>query len=456
MIDDNQNENQNNQNNDGQNLPPAPQPNPFAQPPYYNYPPYYNPQYNQPNQYNPFGYYPYPQYQPPPPTPFKPANIVDPGGKGYMSFFMAALLFFALVLLRFANLFAFAFIDMSAVSDLGIELIYFFTMFGGMVLLTFIFCKANKKSFVSVTLLNKGLSASQIVLVVVVAISGMFAFGFFNIAQNLILEAIGFSGPEIVMQPNNNRGLWVTILLNTVFVAIAPAFGEEIIVRGGMQTGFRNKSKLFALMMGSLCFMLLHTNPMQTVGVFLGGVVTAYIVIETKSLWAGILSHFLNNLFAVLITLFLPFLFGDLGELPADYVEPALTAADAMAMLFTGAIMSAIGLSILFAALKGISRRAHIAEGRPPHEFTFAKRLKTFLEKPYKVDSGQLTVDSEALTENCQPSTVNSNNTMHEAKYTKARDTDKKKNALGWLFIGLGLAACFGMWLFVLVAGMMR
>ena len=89
------------------------------------------------------------------------------------------------------------------------------------------------------------------------------------------------------------------LLLVTV---VAAAFLEEALFRGLILYGFlRNYHLKKALMWSEILFLMMHLNPWQFPGTFLMGIVFGWWVVQTQSLWAGILGHILYNGIAVIL-----------------------------------------------------------------------------------------------------------------------------------------------------------
>ncbi|NUQ81703.1 MAG: CPBP family intramembrane metalloprotease [Bacteroidetes bacterium] len=85
-----------------------------------------------------------------------------------------------------------------------------------------------------------------------------------------------------------------------IVVAVIPAFIEEFYFRGYLLRNFsRGYSGLTPVLLTGVLFGLFHFNPFQLTGLFLLGVYFSFIVWWTRSLWAGILAHFVNNGLAV-------------------------------------------------------------------------------------------------------------------------------------------------------------
>lgn len=92
-----------------------------------------------------------------------------------------------------------------------------------------------------------------------------------------------------------------------IFVyAIATPIMEEIVYRGIILTYLRRFGDRFALIAQAVLFSLCHRNPVQSISTFFFALVLGYIVLTTGNIWAGVLAHFFNNLFALYGTVPIP------------------------------------------------------------------------------------------------------------------------------------------------------
>ena len=80
-----------------------------------------------------------------------------------------------------------------------------------------------------------------------------------------------------------------------IVVIIAP-FTEEFFCRGLLLQGFlKNYSVNKAVIASALLFMFMHLNPWQFAGAFFYGLIFAWVVIKTKSLWPALIGHATAN-----------------------------------------------------------------------------------------------------------------------------------------------------------------
>lgn len=88
-------------------------------------------------------------------------------------------------------------------------------------------------------------------------------------------------------------------LLNLLSAAIAAPLIEEFVFRGVVMQPLRRFGDKFAIVASALLFGLTHASPTNIVFAFISGLAIGYAVVVSKSLWTGIIIHFLNNFFAV-------------------------------------------------------------------------------------------------------------------------------------------------------------
>jgi len=94
---------------------------------------------------------------------------------------------------------------------------------------------------------------------------------------------------EMVKEMAENSSLWALILV----IAVCPAIGEELVFRGAIGRGLLARWGLIpGILITSVMFGLVHMH----LGIFMH-----FVYVVTKSFWAPVLVHFLNNAFAVTV-----------------------------------------------------------------------------------------------------------------------------------------------------------
>jgi membrane protease YdiL (CAAX protease family) len=130
-------------------------------------------------------------------------------------------------------------------------------------------------------------------------------------------------------------------------MAITPAICEEMVTRGIVLHGYNKTSMLKAALINGLVFSILHLDPQQSLYTFVLGVLFAYMVRITNSIWASVLCHFTFN--GIQVTLIeITQLFKD--KLGTDVVEAAQTAQGTItpsqtALMLVASFVSAVGFA---------------------------------------------------------------------------------------------------------------
>jgi membrane protease YdiL (CAAX protease family) len=180
----------------------------------------------------------------------------------------------------------------------------------GLVILTLIFCAVAKSKTVNGGgfLARKGCGMEMLMAAVLVC--GM-ATLFSPLAESFANDfqwmqkyiGIATSG-DMPIQTNGWSLLYVLIC-----VPILPAIFEELFFRGVIMRGLTQLGKPAAVILSALMFALAHGNTDQFIYQFLLGLVIGCLVLETKNLVVGMVAHFTNNFFAIVME----FVLGDLS-----------------------------------------------------------------------------------------------------------------------------------------------
>ena len=114
-------------------------------------------------------------------------------------------------------------------------------------------------------------------------------------AAGIILEPLYELLPPLNQEVG--RGLWSIVAL----VVIAPLF-EEFLCRGLLYGSLRTRyNTTRSILLSALFFGILHLQPSAMINAFLMGALLAWIYEQTKTLWAPILLHAMNNAAAYLM-----------------------------------------------------------------------------------------------------------------------------------------------------------
>ncbi len=90
-----------------------------------------------------------------------------------------------------------------------------------------------------------------------------------------------------------------------IFAALVPAICEEVLFRGFLFGTLKNQTSTWiAILVSAGIFGLYHMNLIQSFVVMILGILSAYVVYKTRSIYLGIFMHLCNNSMAVILTYF--------------------------------------------------------------------------------------------------------------------------------------------------------
>ena len=123
---------------------------------------------------------------------------------------------------------------------------------------------------------------------------------FFAEINYILLLPINFS--ELIAEPIPETYYAHDFILDIIGTAIVPAICEEFLFRGLILSALLPYGKKTAVFGSAVLFALMHQNPAQILYTVVLGIIFAYMALETKSIWGGIILHFANNLISVIMT----------------------------------------------------------------------------------------------------------------------------------------------------------
>ncbi len=195
---------------------------------------------------------------------------------------------------------------------------------------------------------------------------GLAFCGFANIATNILasfFSGFGFEVPDYsIKTPDGPFGAIVTI----VGAAVIAPLTEEFAMRGIVMGSLRKYGEKFAIVSSAILFGLMHGNIRQIPFAFIVGLILGYAVIKTGSLWTGVIIHFLNNLFASVLTI--------IGEKLPEEIALVLNLS-----FFAFCILCGF-LSFLFA---GKTKETGFSLTESDRNFTSKQSAKIFFTSPF-------------------------------------------------------------------------
>jgi len=156
-----------------------------------------------------------------------------------------------------------------------------------------VYAKRKNVDVVSATKLNKKIGLKQIGILSLLSVCCIMAF---LPVSNIFLDILSRLGFDMSLNIVDTTASVGAYFLGLLLLAVLPAFAEEFLMRGVvLNAASRKRDYSYAILITAGMFSLMHGNPIQTVHQFLLGAVLAYVVLVSKSLWAGIFLHFFNN-----------------------------------------------------------------------------------------------------------------------------------------------------------------
>lgn len=126
-------------------------------------------------------------------------------------------------------------------------------------------------------------------------------------------------------------------LTSFISVAVFAPLFEEVLCRGIILRGLLHYySPWKAIILSAAMFAVMHLNPWQAIPAFLIGGLMGWIYYKTRSLWATIFIHFLNNSFSFAITVLFP-------ELPDDATFSSIIPGNYYFITYTIALLFTVG-----------------------------------------------------------------------------------------------------------------
>ncbi len=216
-----------------------------------------------------------------------------------------------------------------------------------------IYIMAKRLSVKEVLKLNK-ISFKHVFLIICITILVYPAAIFGNALLITIISLLGnLNIPQLPMA--TNRGEYLVLIF---IISISAGICEEIFFRGFILSGYERMGKKKAVIFSAILFGFFHFNIYNLLGPIILGLVFGYLVLETGSIFAGMVGHIVNNGFAVTL--------GYILNLAADFIpgtdaasEMAVDMSVSLAMLVSTimfGIISVITLSIAYQLMKIIKR----------------------------------------------------------------------------------------------------
>lgn len=156
-----------------------------------------------------------------------------------------------------------------------------------------IYAKKKDVNIVSAAKLKGKITIRQ---VGIIALLSIFCIMAFLPISNIFLDLLSRLGFNLNLSFADTSASVGAYFLGLLMLAVMPALSEEFLMRGVVLNAAEQRRDFsYAILITAGMFSLMHGNPIQTVHQFMLGMTLAYIVLVSRSIWAGVLLHLFNN-----------------------------------------------------------------------------------------------------------------------------------------------------------------
>lgn len=118
--------------------------------------------------------------------------------------------------------------------------------------------------------------------------------------NSFLLEPFSYSSFMEDLMPTAAETANYEIVLMVFTTAVVPAFVEELLFRGVILTNLAPFGRTTAVFASALLFGAMHQNAAQFFYATVAGLVLGYVYVKIRSIWCGVLLHFVNNFYSIL------------------------------------------------------------------------------------------------------------------------------------------------------------
>lgn len=213
-----------------------------------------------------------------------------------------------------------------------------------------LFFSGNVKRLLSV----KKISFINIVLVIFVTI---LSYPIILLLNGLFLNAIS----KVVEFNNFSQDIFTksSFSIYLVFACLIPSICEEVFFRGMILNAYDIYGRKFAILLSSFIFAMSHFDIQNFVAPFLLGILFANLMELTGSIYAPIISHFTNNIIAILVAKF----FNDnfIGIFSNSNLAKSIGSTEAFTVVVL-TVLSVISVVLLVIIFKYMSKKRTIRQ----------------------------------------------------------------------------------------------
>lgn len=162
-----------------------------------------------------------------------------------------------------------------------------------------IFTLSGRRRPAAVLRLRRNINLIQILFLCVIGFALIYLANGLNNLFMLWLESMNYT-PMVFnsYEPDNLWGLAVCL----ISTAVMPAICEEFLFRDEIMRSYERFGPGAAVFISALLFGLMHGNIEQVFFAFICGLVLGACVMATGSIWAGVVVHFFNNAYSLVLS----------------------------------------------------------------------------------------------------------------------------------------------------------
>lgn len=152
--------------------------------------------------------------------------------------------------------------------------------------------------------------------------------------NSLLLEVFQYSSFTEAIMPSADVTANYEIVLMVFTTAVVPAFVEELLFRGLVLTNLLPYGRTTAIFASALLFGAMHQNAGQFLYATVAGLVLGYLYVKTRTIWCGVLLHFVNNFYSVMVSVWAERMPEETGDLVLTILTVGIFALGILSFVF--------------------------------------------------------------------------------------------------------------------------
>lgn len=143
------------------------------------------------------------------------------------------------------------------------------------------------------------ISLFNVISIAILAMLGVYFVNGITLIWSIPLQKLGFDVFTSGLPATTSRS---DLMLCVLYAAVLPGVCEEFLFRGAILPAFEEQGTRRAILVSSLMFMLVHGTVVGMPTQLLLGMLIAFLVFWTDSIYAGLVYHTVHNAFSIIIS----------------------------------------------------------------------------------------------------------------------------------------------------------